>query len=150
MALVDDTFTPETVRAVLNATIQQSFTQRDVDALSFFYRTKSGKTIITASKTAIRPYVEELKTQKNSIDADSTHDGQTQLASIFHVFSEAAMSHEMSQFYGSDIDDDITARLPNARIIYNREVGPLQAEFQAHIRELVADYSARWKSLSSQ
>jgi hypothetical protein len=90
-----------------------------------------------------------LVTRKDAIGADIAHDGQIQLASMFHVFSEAAQSHEMSQFYGNDIDDDFTVRLPIARSIYNREVEPLETEIQAHIRELVADYSAKWKSLSS-
>jgi hypothetical protein len=137
------------VRGILNDTIRQSFTQRDIDALILFYRTKSGRTIIAESKSTIRPYVEELRTRKDVIGADSAHDAQVQAASIFHVFAEAAQSHEMAQFYGNDIDDDITARLPNAQRICNREVEPLETEIQAHIRELVADYSAKWKTLAS-
>jgi len=119
-----------------------------IDALIVFYRTQSGKTIVAELKRAIRPYVEERKSRKEIIGPDSEHDRDIQPGAVFHVFSEAAESHEMSRFYGDDIDQDITSKLPNARIIYDREVEPLEAEGRARLRELVADYKAKARDLS--
>jgi len=149
MSVVDETFSNENSRRILNNTIQRSFTQRDIDALIFFYRTQSGKAIITALKKSIRPYVEERNARKEIIGLDNGHDRQNQLGGLFHVFSEAADSHEMPQFYGSDIDDDITSRLPNARNVCDGEVEPLEAQGRIRLRELMADYRAKFKAVST-
>jgi hypothetical protein len=149
MSVVEDTFSRENMRGIFNDTIRRSFTQRDIDALIFFYGTQSGKAILTELKMAIRPYLEARTAQKETIGLDSEHDRQNQLAAFFHLFNEAADTHEMSQFYGSDIDDDIKSRLPNARNIYDGEVDPLEAVSRARLRELIADYRARFKAVSS-
>lgn len=149
MSVLDETFSRENTRRILNDTIQRSFTQRDIDALIFFYGTQSGKAIVANLKMAIRPYMEDRKTRTDPIGLDNEHDRQNQLALFFHVFSEAAESHEMSQFYGNDIDEDITSRLPNARNIYDGEVEPLEAQGQARVRELMADYKAKLKPVTT-
>jgi hypothetical protein len=148
ISVLDETLTRELIRQILTVTIQGSFTQRDIDALSTFYRTQSGKTIVAELKTTIRPYVQERHTRNEVIGADREHDVQDRLAPIIRVFSRAAELHEMAQFYGTDIDYDITSRLPKARALYEAQTETVEAEFQARIRQLIVEYQAKIKSVS--
>jgi Uncharacterized protein conserved in bacteria (DUF2059) len=150
MSVIDETFSPERMRGIFITTIQRSFTQRDIDALIVFYRTQSGKAIVAELKRAIRPYVEQQKSRTELIGSDSEHDREIQPGAILHVFSEAAESHQLSQFYGDDIDQDITSRLPNARDTYQGEIEPLAAELLFRLRELVADYKAKYRALATR
>jgi len=149
VGVLDDELTAERIRRVLTVTIQGSFSQRDIDALIVFYRTQSGKTIVSELEKTIRPYVQQRQARKDVIGADSNHDVQNRLTPITRVFSRAAESHELSQFYGSDIDEDITSRLPAARILYDAEVEPLEAEAQTRLQALSVEYQAKMKAAST-
>ena len=150
VGVLDDELTAERIRRVLTVTIQGSFSQRDIDALIVFYRTQSGKTIVSELEKTIRPYVLQRQARKDVIGADSNHDVQNSLTPITRVFSRAAESHELSQFYGSDIDEDITSRLPAARTLYDAEVEPLEAEAQTRLQALSVEYQAKMKAASAR
>ena len=130
----------------MTVTIQGSLSQRDIDALIVFYRTQSGKTIVSELEKTIRPYVQQRQARKAVIGADSNHDVQNPLTPITRVFSRAAESHELSQFYGPDIDEDITSRLPAARTLYDAEVESLEAEAQTRLQALSVEYQAKMKA----
>jgi hypothetical protein len=149
VGVLDEALTAERIRRILTVTIQGSFTQRDIDALIVFYRTQSGKTIVAELEKTIRPYIQQRQARKDVIGADSDHDVQDRLTPIMHVFNRAAESHELSQFYGSDIDEDITSRLPSARTLYEAEAETLQAEGQKRLQALSVEYQAKMKAAST-
>lgn len=150
MTVIDETFSPERMRGIFVATIQRSFTQRDIDALIVFYRTQSGKAIVAESKRTIRPYVEQQRSRADLVGSDIEHDKEIQPGAMLHVFSEAVESHQLSQFFGDDINQDITSRLPNARNAYESEIEPLAAELRFRLRQLVADYQAKYRALATR
>ena len=82
VGVLDDELTAERIRRVLTVTIQGSFSQRDIDALIVFYRTQSGKTIVSELEKTIRPYVQQRQARKDVIGADSNHDVQNPLTPI--------------------------------------------------------------------
>jgi hypothetical protein len=80
---------------------------------------------------APRDQVRQQRARDKLIGADSEHDEPDRLALVDRVFSRAAESHQMSAFYGIDVDDDILSRLPKARALCDARMETVEADWKA-------------------
>jgi hypothetical protein len=128
------------IQSILVDVFQQSFSEQDVDALTAFYRTKSGKAVIAELPSAIRLYANQ-----NQAAADDPL-LKSSLPSTFGLLFKPWENRDFAGVFSSDIGEDIRARLPAATKIFDEETEKLIDEIQTRLRQLVVEYQAKIKT----
>jgi hypothetical protein len=138
--VLDDELSVDRVRQILTAVLQNSFSQQDIDALTAFYRSKSGKIVVAEFPSAIRAYVK----QKNATGSDPMLRGP--LPSAFGILFKPWENRDFAGVFSSDIELDIRDRLPAATRKFDEETEQLLEEIQTRLRQLALEYRAKIKA----
>jgi hypothetical protein len=150
LAVVDEELSIERVRQILLVTFQQSFSQQDIDAVTIFYRTKAGQSILAQYPQALRAY-EKQKLAANDAIRQSASDALSQdsLPPTLRLFFRPWENPEFAEFFHSDMGQDIIARWPAATQKYYEESEALQEAAQTRLRQLAVEYQVKIKSAGS-
>jgi hypothetical protein len=135
--VLDDELSVDRVTQILMAVLQDSFSQEDIDALTAFYRSKAGKTIVAEFPSAIRTHVK----QKNTTGNDPMLRGP--LPSAFGILFKPWENRDFAGVFSSAIGDDIRARLPAATRKFDEEAEQLIEEIQTRLRQLAVEYRTK-------
>jgi hypothetical protein len=151
LAVLDEEFSIERVRQLLLVTFQQSFSQQDIDAVTAFYRTKAGKSVLARYPQAFRAY-EKQKLAANDAGRKPGGDtlSQDSLPPTWGLFFKPWETPGVAEFFDSDIGKDIIARWPAAAQKYYEETEAVEEEVQTRLRNLTIEYQAKVKSAGSK
>jgi hypothetical protein len=151
LSVVDEEISIERVRQLLLVTFQQSFSQQDIDAVTVFYRTQSGQSVLAKYPQALRAYARQMLAAS---DASRKSVGeaplQDPLPPAIGAFFKPWENREFAEFFDSDIGKDIIARWPAATQKYYEETETVEEEVQTRLRQLAVECQAKIKAAGTQ
>jgi hypothetical protein len=127
--------------------VRDSFSQQDIDAMTVFYGTKAGKSVLAELPHAVRAYAKQKQAAKDAVGrtgGDQTP--QEALPPFRNAFFKPWENPAYAQFFESDIGQDIESRWPAASRRYDEEFEKWIKEGQARLRQLAVEYQTKLKA----
>jgi hypothetical protein len=150
-SVVEEEVSVDHVRRALSVTIQQSFSQQDIDAITAYYRTKSGQAVLAQSPHAIRAYFKQKQAARNvSRSSEGDQVLQDPLPQGFGAFLKAWENQGFADFFNSDIGRDIRARLPAATHKFEEEGETLEEKMQTRLWQVKLECQAKMKAAGTK
>jgi hypothetical protein len=151
LAVIDEEMSVDRVREIIAIMIQQSFSQQDIDAVTVFYRTRAGRSIVAQYPQAFRAY---FKAKQAAREADrAPNDGGSRdapLPPVIGAFFRPWENRDYANFFSSDVGQDIIARLPTANRKYDEATENIEQEVAIRERRLVSDFQAKMKAARAE
>ena len=147
LSVVDEEFNVDRFEQILIVVVRDSFSQQDIDAMTAFYGTKAGKSVLAELPPAVRAYAKQKQAAKDAAGgAGGDQTPQDALPPSPHAFFKPWDNPGYVQFFESPIGQDIESRWPAASQRYDDAVEKSVEEMQARLRQLSVEYQAKLKA----
>jgi len=147
MAVVNAEFSVDRVQGMMLTVIKDSFSEQDIDALTAFYKTRSGREIVARMPTAVRTFlIQQHAYEQNQSKEMDNHGGDDGMPPSFSSSFHPWDNPEYVGFFDSSIGRDIKARCPMAVQRFDAGVQTFTTELMARLRSIASDFTEKLKA----
>jgi hypothetical protein len=144
LSVVEEELSVDRVEQILLAVVRDSFSQQDVDAMTSFYGTKAGKSVLADLPQAVRAYAKQKRAIEDTAEgAGSDQAPHEALPPSLHAFFKPWENPGYAQFFESDIGQDIESRWPAASLRYDEATEKRVEQMQTRLRQLSMEYQKK-------